>query len=109
MWGRTHSANSRTTRAPASTSRSRRRAEEAIGSSIGKRYVAAPEAHMPRAHARTLAVLVSLGVLTTIARAEEALPPRWDDLTAAQWPQALERSGRTCILPFGVLEKHGMH
>ena len=51
---------------------------------------------------------LAAGLAGPVARAED-LPPRWDDLTAQQWPEALERSGRTCVLPFGVLEKHGMH
>lgn len=37
------------------------------------------------------------------------IPSRWDELTADDWPKALERSGRTCILPIGILEKHGPH
>jgi len=37
------------------------------------------------------------------------LPFRWDELTASDWPTALERSARTCILPIGILEKHGPH
>jgi hypothetical protein len=32
---------------------------------------------------------------------------RCDELTATDWPAALERSAATCILPIGVLEKHG--
>src|SRR5438552_18169752 len=37
------------------------------------------------------------------------LPFRWDELTASDWPTALTRSSRTCILPIGILEKHGPH
>src|SRR5215218_4641703 len=37
------------------------------------------------------------------------IPARWDELTASDWPKALERSTRTCILPIGILEKHGPH
>ncbi|GAA4432707.1 creatininase family protein [Pontibacter saemangeumensis] len=37
------------------------------------------------------------------------LPSRWDELTASDWPLALEKSNRTCILPIGILEKHGPH
>ncbi len=37
------------------------------------------------------------------------LPSRWDELTASDWPKALERSSYTCILPIGILEKHGPH
>jgi creatinine amidohydrolase len=41
--------------------------------------------------------------------AAQDLPARWDELTASDWPKALERSNRTAILPIGVLEKHGPH
>ena len=37
------------------------------------------------------------------------IPSRWDELTASDWPKAMEKSSRTCILPIGILEKHGMH
>lgn len=43
------------------------------------------------------------------AAAAQDLPSRWDELTADDWPKALERSKQTCILPIGILEKHGPH
>src|SRR6195256_4560784 len=42
------------------------------------------------------------------AKAQE-LHSRWDELTASEWPKALEMSKQTCILPIGILEKHGPH
>ncbi len=39
----------------------------------------------------------------------QQLPSRWDELTASDWPKAMERSNATCILPIGILEKHGAH
>jgi creatinine amidohydrolase len=39
----------------------------------------------------------------------QEMPARWDELTASDWPAALEKSSQTCILPFGILEKHGPH
>jgi creatinine amidohydrolase len=51
---------------------------------------------------------VSLFISCT-AFAQQQLPARWDDLTASDWPSALEKSSQTCILPFGILEKHGPH
>ncbi|MGN6641033.1 MAG: creatininase family protein [Mucilaginibacter sp.] len=39
----------------------------------------------------------------------QQLPARWDELTATDWPKALAQSDSTCILPFGILEKHGPH
>ena len=46
--------------------------------------------------------------LAAVAVAQE-LPARWDELTAGDWPMAIERSAATCILPIGILEKHGPH
>lgn len=37
----------------------------------------------------------------------QKLHTRWDELTASNWPKALQQSDSTCILPFGILEKHG--
>jgi creatinine amidohydrolase len=51
---------------------------------------------------------LALAFLAAAAAAPD-LPFRWDELTASDWPAALERSSRTCILPIGILEKHGPH
>jgi creatinine amidohydrolase len=56
---------------------------------------------------RVLTGIVLL-ILALPARAQE-LPFRWDELTASDWPKALERAAYTAILPIGVLEKHGPH
>jgi creatinine amidohydrolase len=57
---------------------------------------------------RLLAIVVSfVGVLMAQASAAQDLPARWDELTASDWPRALEQSAGTAILPIGVLEKHG--
>src|SRR5947208_7055776 len=53
-------------------------------------------------------LLIALLLLTGWAAAQE-LPARWDELTASDWPKALEKSSYTCILPIGILEKHGPH
>ncbi|MCY7420326.1 MAG: creatininase family protein [Chitinophagaceae bacterium] len=37
------------------------------------------------------------------------LPSRWDELVASDWSKALQQSDSTCILPIGILEKHGPH
>src|SRR5256714_12021525 len=39
----------------------------------------------------------------------QTLPARWDELVASDWQKALDKSSRTCILPIGILEKHGPH
>ena len=50
-------------------------------------------------------LLMSIGMI----KAQDQLPARWDELVASDWPKALEKSSRTCILPIGILEKHGPH
>jgi creatinine amidohydrolase len=61
---------------------------------------------------RQLVCVVAAGccVLTSgITAVAQELPARWDELTASDWPAALERSRGVAILPIGVLEKHGPH
>ncbi len=53
--------------------------------------------------------LASLLLLSTYSVLAQELHSRWDELTASEWPAALKRSGETCILPIGILEKHGPH
>src|SRR5580704_9221653 len=47
-------------------------------------------------------------LLSTYSFAQD-IPARWDELVASDFPKALEKSHRTCILPIGILEKHGPH
>jgi creatinine amidohydrolase len=37
------------------------------------------------------------------------LSPRWEELTAADFEKAIAKAQNTCVLPFGILEKHGPH
>ncbi len=39
----------------------------------------------------------------------QSLPVKWEELTAADFAQALQKSGGVCLLPFGIIEKHGPH
>ncbi|HEY0895823.1 MAG TPA: creatininase family protein [Sphingobacteriaceae bacterium] len=52
--------------------------------------------------------LITLLFVCSLGYAQE-LPARWDELTTSEWNKALEKSSRTCILPIGILEKHGPH
>jgi len=40
------------------------------------------------------------------ARAQR-LSPKWEELTASDFVQALDAAAGSCILPFGIVEKHG--
>jgi creatinine amidohydrolase len=37
------------------------------------------------------------------------LSTRWEELTGEEFVQAIHRAQGTCLLPFGILEKHGAH
>lgn len=50
--------------------------------------------------------LCSLVALASISLAQ-TLSPNWEELTAADFKSALEKSGGLCVLPFGIIEKHG--
>jgi len=43
------------------------------------------------------------------AQAQSKLSTKWEELTAADFRTAIQLSKGTCLLPFGILEKHGPH
>jgi len=50
-------------------------------------------------------VLLSLGAFAQ----SQQLRVRWEELTAPDFSAGIQKSGGTCLLPFGILEKHGPH
>jgi len=46
---------------------------------------------------------------TSSVSAQTKLSPKWEELTAADFRQGVQESKGTCLLPFGILEKHGPH
>lgn len=40
---------------------------------------------------------------------ENDLSVKWEELTAPDFIKAVEKSARTCVIPLGILEKHGPH
>ncbi len=53
-------------------------------------------------------VILTAAVLYTSA-AWSQLSVHWEELTAGDFRQAIQQSRGTCLLPFGILEKHGPH
>jgi creatinine amidohydrolase len=45
----------------------------------------------------------------TVARAQQKLSVHWEELTAEDFAKGIQKAGGTCVLPFGILEKHGPH
>src|SRR6476646_11324335 len=54
-------------------------------------------------------VIVAFANSLTQAAVAQSLHARWDELTASDWNNAVTQSNKTCILPIGILEKHGPH
>ena len=64
---------------------------------------------MPRKLLPLLALIPSLlAALSTTADAQK-LSPKWEELTAGDFVQAIHQSQGVCLLPFGIIEKHGPH
>jgi creatinine amidohydrolase len=54
-----------------------------------------------------ITVLVALLLGAHNSHAQTNLSVKWEELSAAEFRQAIEQSKGTCLLPFGILEKHG--
>lgn len=61
--------------------------------------------------ARYDGILMRLVLLAaaTFAFAQSQLPVRWEELTAPDFVAAIQRAQGACLLPIGILEKHGPH
>ncbi len=64
---------------------------------------------LPAKIARIAGIIVTLLLFNFLSAGAQALHSRWDELTASEWSKALQQSDSTCILPIGILEKHGPH
>ena len=53
--------------------------------------------------------LVFLFVSAQLCSSQAALSANWEELTAADFVQAIHQSQGACVLPFGIIEKHGPH
>jgi creatinine amidohydrolase len=51
--------------------------------------------------------LLLLGI--TPVRGQSKLSVKWEELTAEDFRVAIQQAKGTCLLPFGILEKHGPH
>ncbi len=54
--------------------------------------------------------ILALGIVSVCcAQGQMKLPAKWEELTAEEFRQAIGKAQGTCLLPFGILEKHGPH
>jgi creatinine amidohydrolase len=68
----------------------------------------------PKPFSVLLHVALSLVLLAPHLGAAQAASPaklsvHWEELTASDFREGIHRSQGTCLLPFGILEKHGPH
>lgn len=55
------------------------------------------------------AFLMVLFCALTFPLFSQNLPVKMEEMTAPQYVKAVDQSNATCIIPIGVLEKHGPH
>jgi creatinine amidohydrolase len=62
---------------------------------------------------KKLAILISLIFLTIMVNAQplapSVLPFKMEELTSPEFLKAIELAGGVCIIPIGIIEKHGPH
>ena len=64
---------------------------------------------MRRSSLLSIAVLFASTAWAQSPAAAGRLSVHWEELTAADFRDAITRAQGTCLLPFGILEKHGPH
>src|SRR6516164_5758551 len=58
---------------------------------------------------RFVALILALLAGTLPAFSQSKLSPKWEELTAPDFVQAVHQSQGVCVLPIGIIEKHGPH
>ncbi|HUQ95552.1 MAG TPA: creatininase family protein [Bryobacteraceae bacterium] len=56
-----------------------------------------------------MARLVFSFLLLPVLNLAQTMPVKWEELTAGDFVEAIQKAQGTCVLPFGILEKHGPH
>ena len=56
-----------------------------------------------------IVVLVVMLAMAGAVNAQTNLSAKWEELTAGDFREAIAKAQGTCLLPFGIIEKHGPH
>jgi len=56
-----------------------------------------------------IVVVVVTLVMAGAVNAQTNLSAKWEELTAGDFREAIAKAQGTCLLPFGIIEKHGPH
>lgn len=59
--------------------------------------------------ARMTMLLTAIFFLAPSAMLAQSLPVKWEELSSAEFVKAIQQSQSTCLLPIGIMEKHGLH
>jgi len=54
-------------------------------------------------------VLLMAASIAGLAQTDAKLSPKWEELTGPDFITAISKSQGVCLLPFGIIEKHGPH
>src|SRR5271156_1673496 len=54
-------------------------------------------------------IAIAVLLCSSLSWPQSKLSVHWEELTAAEFRSAIQQSQGTCLLPFGILEKHGAH
>jgi creatinine amidohydrolase len=65
------------------------------------------EKHFPMRQTLLISLLFLLGAAPSWTQTK--LSVHWEELTASDFRSGIQQSQGTCLLPFGILEKHGPH
>ena len=58
---------------------------------------------------RIVLTLICLLIASKAARSQASLRAKWEELTGPDFIEAIHQSRSVCVLPFGIIEKHGPH
>lgn len=64
---------------------------------------------MPATKRSVLRLVIALIAFAIPAISQSKLSPKWEELTAPDFVQAIHQSQGVCLLPIGIIEKHGPH
>jgi creatinine amidohydrolase len=68
-----------------------------------------PLATMRSARATIRTFLAIIFFFAPPAVLSQSLSVKWEELTSADFVKAIQQSQGTCLLPVGIMEKHGLH
>jgi creatinine amidohydrolase len=58
---------------------------------------------------RIICAVILVAIFAVVGMSQTPLPIKWEELTGPDFVKAIHQSQGTCLLPFGILEKHGAH